>query len=125
MGVPDEDGIAPGYEQLEIGDELLRGGLVPVASGMAEHRGGRAIRIAQKDAALFAARLAAGERVALPEARRSCTSSSPAGSVELEGAGLLGTGDAARLDGGGGQRVTAGPDGAEVLVWEMRSGLGG
>ncbi len=30
--VPDESGIAPGYEQLEIDSELLAGGLVPVAS---------------------------------------------------------------------------------------------
>ena len=36
--VPDESGIAPGYEQLEIDDELLAGGLVPVASGMAAAR---------------------------------------------------------------------------------------
>ncbi|CAJ0557502.1 unnamed protein product, partial [Mesorhabditis spiculigera] len=32
--VPDEAGITPGYEQLEIDAELLAGGLVPVASGM-------------------------------------------------------------------------------------------
>ena len=31
--VPDEAGSRPGYEQLEIDDDLLRGGLVPVASG--------------------------------------------------------------------------------------------
>ena len=35
--VPDEAGIKPGYEQLEIDDELLEGGLVPVASGMDAH----------------------------------------------------------------------------------------
>ena len=35
--VPDEDGIIPGYEQMEIDSELLSGGLVPVASGMAKH----------------------------------------------------------------------------------------
>jgi quercetin 2,3-dioxygenase len=91
---------------------------------MAEHRAAAAIRIAQKDAALFAGRLAAGDRVALPEAAFVHLFVA-AGSVELEGTGLLGTGDAARVGGGGGQRVTAGPDGAEVLVWEMRSGLGG
>src|SRR4249919_3698623 len=32
--LPDEGGIEPGYEQLDIGAELARGGLVPVASGM-------------------------------------------------------------------------------------------
>jgi len=44
--------------------------------------------------------------------------------VELEGAGLLGTGDTARITVGDGQRVVAGPDGAEVLVWEMHATLG-
>ena len=33
--VPDESGITPGYQQLEIDDELLRGGLVTIASGHA------------------------------------------------------------------------------------------
>lgn len=36
--VPDEAGITPGYEQLEIDHELLAGGLVPVASGMPDMR---------------------------------------------------------------------------------------
>src|SRR6201996_4586548 len=43
--VPDESGISPGYEQLEIDHELLTGGLVPVASGRPEHVGLSAIRI--------------------------------------------------------------------------------
>ncbi|HEX8628147.1 MAG TPA: pirin family protein, partial [Catenuloplanes sp.] len=55
--VPDEGGIEPGYEQLEIDDELLRGGLVPVASGMDKHAGAAAIRIKNRYAALHAARL--------------------------------------------------------------------
>jgi hypothetical protein len=40
------------------------------------------------------------------------------GSASLEGAGPLGEGDAARLSGAGGRALTAGPDGAEALVWE-------
>jgi quercetin 2,3-dioxygenase len=44
----------------------------------------------------------------------------PRGSVELEGAGPLGTGDAVRFTGGGGQTVTA-TEPAEVLVWEMHA----
>ena len=35
----------PGYQQLEIDDELLRGGLVTIASGMPEHRDAAAITI--------------------------------------------------------------------------------
>src|SRR5512146_2546783 len=52
--VPDEGGITPGYEQLEIDHELLSGSLVPVASGMDKHDGASAIRIKNKYAALYA-----------------------------------------------------------------------
>jgi quercetin 2,3-dioxygenase len=120
--VPDESGSAPGYEQLDITTELTRGGLVPVASGMPAHAESSAIRIGQRDAALFAARLSAGESVDLPTApfvhlyvARSA--------VSLEGAGALGTGDAARITAAEGQRVTATED-AEILVWEMHATLG-
>jgi len=43
--------------------------------------------------------------------------------VTLEGAGDLATGDAVRIASSGGQRVTAGAEGAEVLVWEMHASL--
>ena len=45
------------------------------------------------------------------------------GTVLLEGTGLLGTGDAARLTVAGGHRVTAGPVAPEILVWEMTARL--
>jgi redox-sensitive bicupin YhaK (pirin superfamily) len=121
--VPDEAGIRPGYEQLEIADELLRGGLVPVASGMPAHRDAAAIRINQRDAALHAARLAPGQSVALPDAPFVHVFVA-LGSVDLEGAGALDTGDAVRLTAAGGPRATAGREGAEVLVWEMSATLG-
>ena len=66
--VPDEGGITPGYEQLEIDADLLSGGLVPVASGMERYDGAAAIRIKNKYAALHAARLQPGQSVELPEA---------------------------------------------------------
>src|SRR5439155_10617617 len=66
--VPDEGGIEPGYEQLEIESELLAGGLVPVASGMGRHDGHSAIRIKNQYAALHAARLGVDQSVGLPEA---------------------------------------------------------
>ncbi len=122
--VPDEAGVAPGYEQLEIADELLRGGLVPVASGMPEHKDAAAIRINQQYAALHAARLARGESVALPTAPYAHLFV-PRGTVTLEGAGELVEGDAARITGAEGQRLTAGQAGAEVLVWEMHARLAG
>ncbi|MCK9924007.1 pirin family protein [Frankia sp. AgPm24] len=122
---PDTRGIDPGYEQLEIGDELLRGGLVPVASGMARHDGQSAIRIRNRHAALHAARLRPGGEVTLPEAPWLHLFVA-AGEVELEGAGTLATGDAVRFTATGGHRVTAAASGpAEILVWEMHTDLAG
>ena len=118
---PDEDSITPGYEQLEIDHELLSGGLVPVASGMDEHHGAAAIRIQNKYAALHAARLQPGQAVDLPEAP-FLHLFVPRGSVTLEGAGPLATGDAVRFTATGGQKVTA-TEPAEILVWEMHATL--
>ncbi len=120
--VPDASGSRPGYEQLEIDDVLLRSGLVPVASGRPEHRAAAAISIGQEHAALLAGRVAPGGTVSIPDAPFVHLFVAD-GSVDLEGTGALATGDAARITGGAGQRVTAGPAGAEVLVWEMHAGL--
>ncbi|HEY2205941.1 MAG TPA: pirin family protein [Pseudonocardia sp.] len=119
--VPDEQRIAPGYEQLEIDSELLAGGLVPVASGMPEHADHAAIRIKNRYAALHAARLEPGRSVELPEAPYLHLFVAR-GAVELEGAGALAQGDAVRFTATGGQRVTA-TEPAEVLVWEMHATL--
>lgn len=119
--VPDAEGITPGYEQLEIGAERLRSGLVPVASGMARHQDDAAIRIQNRHAALLAARLEPGDVVQLPDAPYVHLFV-PRGVVDLEGAGTLGTGDAVRFTTSGGQRVTA-VESAEILVWEMHAGL--
>jgi quercetin 2,3-dioxygenase len=117
--VPDELSTAPGYEQLEISDQLLRGGLVPVASGMPGHADAAAIRIQQRDAALYAARMQPGESVELPAAPYVHLYVAR-GSVELEGAGQLHEGDAVRITGAQGQRVSA-VEPSEILVWEMRA----
>jgi hypothetical protein len=119
--VPDERGVAPGYEQLEIDHELLSGGLVTVASGMPEHDGAAAIRIKNRYAALHAARLQPGQRAQLPEAP-FLHLFVPRGRVALEGAGPLEAGDAVRFTATGGQRVTA-AEPAEILVWEMHATL--
>lgn len=119
--VPDTDSITPGYEQLEIDNELLSGGLVTVASGMTANMGEAAIRIANKDAALHVARLQPGQSVELPQAPWLHLFVAR-GAVSLEGAGELAEGDAARFTATGGQRVTA-TEPAEVLVWEMHSRL--
>ncbi|WUD71848.1 pirin family protein [Streptomyces sp. NBC_00510] len=115
---PDEQGIKPGYEQLDINDELARGGWVTVASGMDRDREERAISIAQKHAALQAARMTPQQTLALPTAPLVHLYVAK-GEVAVEGAGLLAKGDAVRVTGAEGQRLTAGAEGAEVLVWEM------
>ncbi|MDX2813085.1 pirin family protein [Streptomyces sp. NPDC006207] len=115
---PDEQGIKPGYEQLDINDELARGGWVTVASGMDRDRDERAISIAQKHAALQAARMTPQQTLALPTAPLVHLYVAR-GEVAVEGAGLLAKGDAVRVTGAEGQRLTAGAEGAEVLVWEM------
>ncbi len=117
--VPDGSGRTPGYDQQEIDSVSLAGALVPVASGMARHEA--AIRIGQRDAALHAARLSAGQSVTLPDAPWLHLFVAR-GTVELEGAGALAAGDSVRLSGIGGQTVTA-SDPAEVLVWEMHASL--
>ncbi len=119
--VPDEGGITPGYEQLEIDGDLLAGGLVTVASGMDRHQGAAAIRIKNRYAALHAARMEAGDSVQLPEAPYLHLFV-PRGSVVLEGAGELATGDAVRFTATGGQTVTATTP-AEILVWEMHASV--
>lgn len=111
--LPDTSGIDPGYEQREVGAELDRGGLVPVASGRDPDA---AVRIHQRDATLWAARLAAGTTVTVPD-EPHVHMFVPRGSVDLEGAGRLGTGDAVRLTAAGERRVIGGDSGAEILVW--------
>jgi redox-sensitive bicupin YhaK (pirin superfamily) len=119
--VPDEDGIEPGYQQSEIEDDLLKGGLVPVASGMAGHRDQAAIRIKQRNAALYAARLGDATTVVLPEAPFVHLFVAR-GSVELEGSGRLAEGDSARVSAAEGEMVSAN-GAAEILVWEMHSSI--
>ena len=121
--VPDTEEITPGYDQLDIGAALESGEQLVVASGMPRHRHESAISIRQEHAALHAARLAPGAATVAPVAPMAHLFVAR-GSVELEGAGVLGTGDAARITGADGQRVTAGPDGTEVLIWEMHATLG-
>ena len=120
--LPDERGASPGYEQLDIGDELGSGGLITVASGMAKHADDRAISIRQKDAALHSARLPDAGVVSLPDAPFVHLYVAR-GSVELEGAGGLQAGDSVRITGSEGQLVRA-HGSAEILVWEMHAGIG-
>jgi redox-sensitive bicupin YhaK (pirin superfamily) len=117
--LPDENGVRPGYEQHELPDAELRGGLAVIASGMDAHADSAAIRIRNRYAALHAGRLAPGEAVTVPDAPYTHLFVAR-GAVEMEGAGRLQQGDAVRLTGVGGQRLNA-LDDAEVLIWEMHA----
>jgi hypothetical protein len=116
---PDEPSLAPGYEQLDVTEALGSGELVTVASGRPGQCDAAAIPINQRDAALHAARLAAGQSLDLPAAPYLHLFVAR-GAVELAGGGRLATGDAARLTGIDTLPVTA-VEAAEVLVWEMHS----
>ena len=120
--VPDTPGISPGYEQLDISDELAAGGLVVVASGMEKHRDVRAININNRYAALQVAKLRDGQSVELPAAP-FVHAFAARGAVELEGADTLQTGDSARVSASDGRRITAVGGDAEVLIWEMHASL--
>jgi redox-sensitive bicupin YhaK (pirin superfamily) len=110
--LPDTQGIEPSYEQRDLTDALAGGGLVVVASGQG-HDG--AVSIHQREAALSIGRLRAGESVSVPDARHVHVFVA-VGDATLDGTALA-TGDAARLTDAGSPTITAGTDGAEVLVW--------
>jgi redox-sensitive bicupin YhaK (pirin superfamily) len=110
---PDTEGIDPSYEQRDITGELDRGGLQPIASGQG-HSG--TIAIHQRNAVLWGARLGPGDASSMPDGEHVHLFFA-AGDVELEGAGALGAGDAVRLTRAGELALTAGPSGAEILVW--------
>lgn len=110
---PDTRRIDPGYQQLDINAQLDQGGLQPIASGQGHDA---AITIHQRDAVLWGGRLRPAETVEVPDGRHVHLFVAT-GDAELEDAGALAEGDAARLAGAGSPRLTAGPGGAEILIW--------
>ncbi|HEY9303565.1 MAG TPA: pirin family protein, partial [Mycobacterium sp.] len=121
---PDVSGIPPSYQQHEIGDELLDGRLVTIASDMPGHDA--AITIHNRSAALHGARLKRGDSVELPAAPylhlfvARGRLNMPTTETEAE----LNEGDAVRFTATDGVRVTA-LQACEILVWEMHAALGG
>ena len=115
--LPDEPDGDPSYALADVGTALDRGELVPVASG----RQDAAIAIRSSAATLHVARMQPGTAVDLPDAPY-LHAFVARGTADLEGAGLLAEADAARFTDAGQARVTAGPDGCELVVWEMHRG---
>jgi redox-sensitive bicupin YhaK (pirin superfamily) len=110
--LPDTDNLEPSYEQRDLNDALAGGALVVVASGQGD---AGAITIHQRDAFLAVGRLEAGTEVTVPGAPHVHVFVA-IGTAALAGAPLA-TGDAARLTDAGTPTLTAGTDGAEVLIW--------
>ncbi len=117
--LPDTESVDPSYEQLDISTQLDKGGLVPIASGRGDHA---AISIRQRGAVLWGGQLKPGEVVKVPDTAFAHVYIAK-GEAELEGAGTLRKGDAVRLTAAGSPTLTAGLEGAEVLIWEMASAL--
>jgi redox-sensitive bicupin YhaK (pirin superfamily) len=114
---PDTSNLEPSYEQQDVSDAYAKGGLFALASGREPDA---AITIHQRDATLWIARLDSGDSTELPDAP-FVHAFVARGSVELEGAGTLEQGDAARLTAAGARRITAAPEGAELTVWEAHA----
>lgn len=119
--MPDETAITPSYQQHEIGDAELSGGLVTIASGMPGIEA--AITLHNRGAALHATRLAPGDAVDLPQAPYLHVFVAR-GRIDAAAIGELAEGDAVRCTDTDGMRVTA-TEPAELLIWEMHAKLGG
>lgn len=117
---PDTPGVEPGYEQRDVSDALAGGELVAVASGRG-HDG--AVHLHQRDAVMWAARLAPEQSIALPAAASAhLYLARGSGSLAWDDAARqLVTGDAARLTEAGELGFTAVTD-AEIIYWEFSSG---
>lgn len=110
--VPDTAGVRPGYEQQDVNEQLATGALVPIASGKGHPN---TVAIHQRDAVLYGARLQPGASVTVPDDGHVHVYVA-LGSASLDGQELP-QGGAARLTSAGSPMLTAGADGAEVLIW--------
>lgn len=111
---PDEFGLTPSYAQRDVSADLATGELALIASG--RPGSAAAIPINQPAAEFHAARLEPGTSVSLPPAPL-VHAFIATGTASLDDTAELGTGDATRIRADDGHRLTAGPTGAEVLVW--------
>jgi len=120
MWVPPETaGLDPGMEIADVTGLLATGGLVPVVSG-AGHDG--ALRLHQPGAVLWAGRLRPGEAAEVPDGPHVhlfvALGNGLLDTGGLAGKGQLFEGDSVRLTAAGSPIFSAGPAGAELLVWQ-------
>ena len=110
--LPDVEGVTPGYQEVDVQQELATGALVKVAGGA----GDAALSINQAHADLWIARAHANETLVVPDAPHVHVFVAR-GNATIDGTESLATGDAARLTDAGTRTLTVGTDGAEVVVW--------
>lgn len=111
---PDQPGVTPSYAQREVDRPSLVGDWVPVASGS---RPDAALTLGSAASTLWVTVLGPGEMRVLPE-HPSAHLFVAVGEVEVERVGVLSEGDALRVGGPAGLRLT-GRRPSELMVWGM------
>jgi redox-sensitive bicupin YhaK (pirin superfamily) len=116
---PDTNGLDPGYEQRDVSPDMKDDQLFALASG---REASAAISIHQRDATLWVAQLNQHASVSLPAAPFVHLFIA-VGDADLQGIGVLDTGDAVRLTDADALELTAGENGAHVVIWETWADL--
>ncbi|HEY0936542.1 MAG TPA: pirin family protein [Trebonia sp.] len=107
--------VRPSYAQADVSADLDSGTLIPVASGSNPDA---AVDLHRQDTTLWAARLAAGAGIEVPDGAQVHVFV-PIGAADLEAAGRLASGDVARLSRAGRRKLVAAADRTEILIWQM------
>ena len=111
--LPDTAGVDPGYEQRDINDAFAR-----VSSCQSRRaKATRALSPCTSATRCCGAAACPPEQPSSCRPTSTCTHSSPSAMESSATALHLATGDAARITDGGTLQFTAGPNGAELLVW--------
>lgn len=124
--LPDVHGTDPSYGLRQV--EPSAGGLTLLASGQPRDAGGGALALRRSDAALYLVTAAPGQPLpALPEAafRYAHLTAGSLGFRTVPGpkgtSRSMEPGDSVRITGDAFADPVAGPDGVELLLWEMHS----
>lgn len=109
---PDVQNVLPGYQEVDVKEQLATGGLVKVAGGGDD----AALHLHQAGAELWIAQAPAAATLVVPEAPHAHVFVA-GGDATLDATEALATGDAARLTDAGTRRLEVGADGAEIVIW--------
>lgn len=109
---PDVQGVTPGYQEVDVKEQLATGALVNVAGGSDDS----ALHLNQAGAELWIAHAPAQAALTVPDAPHVHVFVAR-GDASLDTTESLATGDAARLTDAGTRRLDVGSDGAEIVIW--------